>query len=179
MIRMDLEGIDKIHQRVNQIRVWYDDGPIVKAPIRAAARVIAAAQRQRAPIRPKTDLKRRAIRKVKVDGLWLRPQGPQELIKPGQLKRAIKYSVRTRKGELKAKVGMNVGMRKYDKRRAPHGHLVALGTKKRRTSTGANRGVMPQNTFVRDATLSVSSAALTAMEQGIKKEFEKSIARLR
>lgn len=37
------------------------------------------------------------------------------------------------------------------KRIAPHFHLHTLGTKKRRTKSGANRGRMKANSFVADA----------------------------
>lgn len=45
------------------------------------------------------------------------------------------------------RVGMNVG--KKITRQAPHGHLVVLGTRKRKTKSGKSTGRMPKNDFIK------------------------------
>lgn len=49
-----------------------------------------------------------------------------------------------------------------------HAHLVDLGTKKRSTKAGLNRGVMPANYFWSDARNSEEQTAMSAMVQGIE-----------
>lgn len=122
----------------------------------------------------------RAIRKVG----GVRPEGPRELIKPGQLKRSIHSRVRVLAGGLFAKAGMNVGLKRNDRRRAPHGHFVALGTALRRTKrrlstkgkgkktwNAASRGVMPANSFIRDASAMVAAQARRLLERRVREDF--------
>lgn len=98
-----------------------------------------------------------------------------------------------RGGVFTAKAGINVG--KMSKKlgqvvKAPHSHLVALGTKKARTrktiggkfsfitnptAKQLSTGFMPSNEFVRIAYLSSKSAAATAMKKRAEKRLAKEI----
>jgi HK97 gp10 family phage protein len=46
---------------------------------------------------------------------------------------------------------VQVGPRRTRDKRGHHGHLVEKGTKKRRTKSGANRGIMPAQPFAEPA----------------------------
>lgn len=124
------------------------------------------------------------------------PVGPT-----GNLRRAIgkRFKRIKQEGITQAKVGINVGKRaklgttesgktKFAGDSAPHGHLVALGTKPRYTGartyrvkggtrtkeTGnprAYRGVMPANHFFRQATESVASQVETKMIEVLRKKI--------
>jgi hypothetical protein len=100
-----------------------------------------------------------------------------------------------RGGAFVAKAGVNVGKRtkaektagRLAKQRAPHAHLVALGTKQRfrktiggkfsyikePTASQLSSGAMPKYEFVSTAAKSVQSAARAAM----RKRAEKALAR--
>lgn len=100
----------------------------------------------------------------------------------GQLRKSIGRRLEKRKGNrpMVAKAGINVGKTRKGKtaNRAPHGHLVALGTKQRqRKGSGGSTGRMPANTFVRDATRSSRSAALERMQEFATKALAREAAR--
>lgn len=59
---------------------------------------------------------------------------------------------------------------------APHSHLVALGTQPRFTRSGAYRGVMPPNPFIRRAAASANSAAQSKIEDVVRKNLEKEVS---
>jgi Bacteriophage HK97-gp10, putative tail-component len=117
----------------------------------------------------------------------------------GAVRASIGSSGRPSRGSKKimAKAGVNVGRKnagtivnkgaKFNKKAtkskglkggyAPHAHLVAMGTKPRYTKSGAFRGVMPANPFVRVGTANTASAAKAeirlALERGINKAWAK------
>lgn len=75
------------------------------------------------------------------------------------------------------RAGINVGRKKSQEDRfARHGHLVALGTKRRRTKkTGANRGVMPDNRFVSQGVNAALPKMKPKMIQKAKKQMQKEL----
>lgn len=122
--------------------------------------------------------------------------------KTGALKRSIGKRIKfKRDGTIVAKAGINVGSRTKASKLlkaagvtvksvgrsaymslhntvsgvSPHGHLVALGTKQRTTKSGANRGVMPPNPFVRRAAASVQSSVLSKIESVVRTNLDKEI----
>jgi len=81
----------------------------------------------------------------------------------------------TRQGITQAKVGIDVGKRKSGATQsltAPHGHLVALGTKQRFTKTGASRGRMPADDFFAQAHQSRREAVIDIMEKTIRERLQ-------
>lgn len=105
------------------------------------------------------------------------PVGPT-----GNLKQSIgkRFKRLKKEGYTEAKVGINVGKRKAGMAkmtRAPHGHLVALGTQQRQTKSGANRGVMPANDFVKRATASCENAVVDKIITVIRKKLDAEVAK--
>lgn len=89
---------------------------------------------------------------------------------PGKtLRKAIGSRVRRRRGELTAKVGLNVGGKKN---RAPQAHLLTLGTKRRQTQSGGNRGMIRSNDWVRTAAREGQAKALEAMQKKLKQRLD-------
>jgi HK97 gp10 family phage protein len=159
-----VDGIDALRSRMAELAVNGVDRASRKG-LRAGVRELAAAQKAAAPVGTPGRKNRRG-----------------EPIKPGGLRRAIRSRVVTQtkghgRGITRAKAGMNVGLRPDDRRRAPHGHLVAKGTKKRQTKTGQNRGTMPANDFIRKASASAASRAVQTMQRVTAEELRKEIAR--
>ena len=101
----------------------------------------------------------------------------------GLLKKSIGRRLEKRKGNrpMVAKAGINVGKTRKGKtaNRAPHGHLVALGTGWRQRRGGGSTGRMPANTFVRDATRSSRAAALKRMQEFATKALAREAKRNR
>jgi hypothetical protein len=109
--------------------------------------------------------------------------GPGREIKPGLIKRSIGYRVIRSKGmdaQFTVKMGMNVGKKRSNNNFAPHAAFVGSGTQQRYSNaaksafTGpqrVNRGRMPQNRFIADATLFASGAALAALDKAVKEDM--------
>ena len=93
------------------------------------------------------------------------------------LKKSIgnRFKRNKKKDLMEAKAGINVGKKKG--KRAPHGHLVALGTNIRQSPNGANRGRVEANDFVRQGTEaalpSVKSKMIAKSKQVLEKELAK------
>lgn len=144
--------------------------------------------RERLAMFPKT-VQRRVVRSTLQSGLTvvarrIRQSTP---VKTGLLKKSVGTRIASTKGNITtAKVGLDVGSRRLNivgqggRFRAPHGHLVALGTGPRYTGqktrsrrgiryivkTGgrrAYRGRMPQNLFVLQATRAAEQEAIEKM----------------
>lgn len=103
------------------------------------------------------------------------PVGPT-----GNLKRSI--GKRFEKGKktkyrVVSKAGVNVGKNKKDgtNKRAPHGHLVALGTEDRTHKSGKSVGRMTPNPFVRTAV----QASLGAVREKMRTQAAKALERER
>lgn len=73
-----------------------------------------------------------------------------------------------RKGIHEAKAGLNVGSRAGTAR---HGHLYTLGTKRRQTRAGANRGRMPADDFVSVATREAEPRVVSRMVAAIQRRL--------
>jgi len=101
------------------------------------------------------------------------PRNKKNQSREYRLHKAIGKRTKKKKGTVvSAKVGINIG-RKGTKR-APHGAIVTLGTKRRKTDgTGANRGRMPRNDFIKRATRSARPEAQRRMKTKAEAEIEK------
>jgi hypothetical protein len=112
--------------------------------------------------------------------------------KTGAVKASIgkRLERKKRSGVIVAKAGINVGKQTKKKQRtgrAPHSHLVALGTKQRTRKTiggkfsyitkptekQLNTGVMPKNDFIKRAATGATGSVMSAMH----KQATKSLAR--
>ena len=100
------------------------------------------------------------------------PVGKTKKVKKGVGQRNLKASEAG--GNIEAKAGIGVGKKtKKTGKFAPHGHLVALGSKRRKNKKGANRGVMPRNDFVRRAFERTKSRSYDVMRQAIAEGIQK------
>lgn len=145
MIEAEVTGIEEFQRLLNEVATVGATKAASKG-IRAGLKVIEDAQVAAAPV-----------------GTPGRKTSKGEPITPGGVKRSIgsRFAKGRAEGFQTAKAGLNVKARLSKKGlRAYHAHLVALGTKQRQTKTGANRGRMPANPFIRTATQSVESQAL-------------------
>jgi hypothetical protein len=100
----------------------------------------------------------------------------------GLLKKSIGNRLEKRKGNrpMGAKTGINVGKTRKGKtsNRAPHGHLVALGTtKQRERKSGGSTGRMTANSFVSEATRSAKAATFKRMQELATKTLAREAAR--
>ncbi len=98
----------------------------------------------------------------------------------GVLKKSIgkRFKKKKRSDLMEAVAGINVAKKKKNKEKwAHHGHLVALGTKQRKSPKGANRGKMPRNSFVPPAVSAslgtVESKMIDKARQALDREFLK------
>lgn len=92
--------------------------------------------------------------------------------------RAVQRSIGTRlfnasgaKSTVSGIVGPNVGNSPGGY--APHAHLAVLGTKQRFTSLGANRGVMPENDFVKRGFRKSQFAAASRVKEAFNRYWSK------
>ena len=72
------------------------------------------------------------------------------------------------RGEITAKAGMNVGRKRN---RAPLAHIRLLGTKNRRTRSGANRGRIKGNNFVATTTQTAAGPVTAEMQTTLNDEL--------
>jgi plasmid stabilization system protein ParE len=118
------------------------------------------------------------------------------VIRPGALRKSIgrRRLVKTREGARGAKVGVNVVSRPGSNRRAPHGHLVTLGTQDRWTGTSTRRrrggrivtkitgnarrfrGRVTPRDFVRRGSAAAEPAANVTMARVVDEEVAKRMA---
>lgn len=103
------------------------------------------------------------------------PVGETKALKKSIGSRVAKAKRGRNKGTTQAKSGVNVGKKKA--KRAPHSHLVALGTDRRDTESGRDRGVMPDNDFVRRGFDKSAGTAKTKMLAKLGQTIEKEAAK--
>lgn len=206
VLDVSFTGIPKLQARVQQLAFYALTNKVVRRGISEAAAVVARSIKNAAPVRkPRVSvrildklMKRRrgwvgqggqnlskATRKASIVQKKLRKirgggMGPRELIEPGLLKRSVHSRVIARQSVLYAKAGVNVGLRPNDRRRAPHAHLVAWGTKLRRTKLKGSRpghitGRMPKSDFAKYAAESAVPRAMRLLESRVKEDFRASI----
>ena len=72
-----------------------------------------------------------------------------------------------------AKAGGNVGKKKGQ--RAPHIHLITIGTRRRQTSSGANRGRVSGNDFVKRAARKTRGAMVAKMRQSARENIAREV----
>lgn len=91
--------------------------------------------------------------------------------KTKQLKKAIgRRFKKNRNTDLyEGKIGINVAKKK--ERQARHGHLVGAGTTRRRTRSGANRGVMKANDFVSAGWSRVKGVVRSTIRRHLKEQI--------
>ena len=99
------------------------------------------------------------------------PVGPTKNLKKSIGSKVAKSKGGARKGIAEARAGVNVGKKQV--KHAPHSHLVAIGTGQRTTKSGANRGVMPANDFVKRGFNKAQAAAKAKMLAKLGKEIDK------
>lgn len=112
-------------------------------------------------------------------------------ITPGHNMRRVKKSVGTRRYKAKrdqyaGKTGLRVGNRVLDRsvglttsNVAPHAHWIPLGTRERKTQSGANRGKVRPRGFVPQAASRAEPKALEEMRKRFKKDLAKETAKQR
>ena len=120
------------------------------------------------------------------------PKGPTGILR-GAIGRQVKKGKQG--GVWFAKVGVNVGVKRASARRAPHGHLVALGTKQRsRRHIGGrfsfldaaaqkhplmlSTGKMPENDFVGRGYNKAIGKAMATLEKRIAKKLASEVKKL-
>jgi len=156
-LKLDILGAAQLRERLKELGEAGNTGTLVRKGMSDAGRLIARAQKERAPVRQgrvsMRKLKRniaagqsltkarsgatsivkkfRAIAKVKTENGFERPAGPRQYIPPGLLKRSIGYRVRKVKGVWQIVSGANVGKKRKDKNFAPHRAFVGSGTVQR------------------------------------------------
>ena len=165
MIGVDVQGVEELERKLNSLAYAGASRASAKG-IRAGLKVLEKAQKAAAPVGTAG-----RVRKGKV-------------IIPGGMKRSIrsrflKSGKGPEKGMQTAKAGLNVGRKRRDPLRAPHGHLYTLGTKQRRTKSGANRGVMPARPFIAQASRAVENEAIQAVATVTAREIEREAAKLK
>lgn len=157
MMTAEITGVAELDERL--LKVGSGIGRVTKRAIFAGLGPLVNRMRQLAPVN------RRRWRSKKA--------------KPGLLRKSIARRIkRDKKANVSTGVaGINVGRKSASHLRAPHGHLVALGTRGRKTKKGKNRGVMPKNDFVKRAQQSAEGAAVAAMKSAVNEGIEKELAK--
>jgi hypothetical protein len=158
-IGLDITATHQLRQRLAAIvdRNKYRPSPPVRKGMSNAGRLIARAQKERAPVRQGRvsirKLKRniaagqslvkaragattvvkkfRSIGRVKTSEGYVRPDGPLRYIPPGLLKRSIGFRVRSKEGVWQIVTGANVGKKRKSPNFAPHRAFVGSGTVQR------------------------------------------------
>lgn len=187
-VSVSIDGATQLQQRFADVAEAGLTGRLLRKGMSNTGRILTNAYKNSAPVRrgrvqvrklnrllqrgvsSSTALRRSSVQVVKVRRMNADFIGPRNQIKPGQLKRSIHFRIRkSQSGVFILRSGMNVGLKRNDHRRAPHAHLVGLGTK-RRDKSGPNRGIMPQNKFIATATNFAAAAAMNALDAGFNQE---------
>lgn len=183
-VRIQLYGIPDLKGRVIALAELAKTDKVARKGMSNAARIVARYQKGAAPVRQNKNQKKfKAIAKVVVGGVRMRPIGPQLLLPPGVLQRSIGYRVKKEKGtggEYSVVIGANVGKKKKSPNFAPHAAFVGSGTVERSVKSWrgmplhgeqANRGKMRPNPYIRRATALAVPAAMKAIEDGVHAEL--------
>ena len=129
-----LTGVEQLTAKLDDLQAGKTTKKVARAGLNAGLAVVASVQRTSSPVGKTRQLKKAHGKRLKKN---------------------------RRSGVYEAKAGVNVGKRGSN--RAPHGHLVALPTKLRRTRSGASRGRMPGNDWINRATIAARPRALQKM----------------
>lgn len=206
IIQISTTGTKQLRSKMIEMADLAKTDKLVRKGMTDAARIVANAQKNMAPVRKgRVQLRKlnralqkgatlstatrrssvavskfRAIPMVKVNKFEkVRPDGPQRFILPGLLKRSIGFRVKKGKdGEFRVVIGANVGKKRSNKNNAPHAAFIGSGTKVRATKAGANRGAMPPNSYINTATNFAAGPAIQALERGVKAEIDAAVARV-
>ena len=107
------------------------------------------------------------------------------------LKAAKRLAPRGKTGNLRKSLAVSRGrrVRRYGRRlvavvgpawpEGAHGHLIERGTRRRRTKTGADRGIMPARPFLEPAYDATKTAAVAKVKQKIRQGIEREVAKMR
>lgn len=145
----NVEGVDELLQVLDTLGAPKATKRVARVGLNAGLTVIASAQRRSTPVGKNKRLKRAIGKRLKKN----RQNGIHE-----------------------AKAGINVA--KKGNKRAPHGPIVALGTRMRKTRTGANRGRVRVNNWIQRATLAARPRTLQTMRLKTLSAIEKEAAKL-
>lgn len=180
--RILIDGAQQLRERMSEMAELAKTDRFVRKGMSNAARIIARAQKNMAPVR-KGRVQLRALDKRLKKGMAIGKatrlssvpvvktrKATGESIKPGLLKRSIGYRVKKVQGEYTVVIGANVGKKRKNPNNAPHAAFVGSGSKPRQTKSGANRGTMPANPYISVATNFAAAAALKALEAGVREE---------
>lgn len=138
-IGAELIGIDRINRLVADLQ-YIDQNKAIKAGLRRGADVF-----------------------IRIGRSNLRARNKE---KTGNLMKS--FRVRVKKSTLGALAGFSMNYtRKEEEGYGSHSWLVDMGTVKRKTKAGLNRGVMPASYFWTDTKNEGGSEAIRAIEQGI------------
>lgn len=189
-VQILIDGEQRLRERMIQLADKAKTDKFVRKGMSDAARLVARAQQNMAPVRPVRVKKFRSIGKVKTAAGYVRPDGPLRFIPPGLLKRSIGFRVKKEKGtggSYSVVIGANVGKKKKNPNNAPHAAFVGSGTVQRYSNgrqsarfhgpTRVNRGIMPANPYISIATNFAAPAALKALEAGVQAEIAAEVAR--
>lgn len=192
-----VSGDEELRRKMANVADCSVSGTLTRRGLTQVGQIVTRVQKRMAPVR-KGRLQMRkmkgrigrgmeigkAIRLSKVPVQRVRKMpadfiGPGRQIKPGLIKRSIGYRVSRVQGSFVVKMGMNVGKRRSNNNFAPHSAIVGVGTKQRFSfnprpgevgPNKINRGVMPQNRFIADATAVAAQSAIAALDKAVKED---------
>lgn len=164
----DLQGLHEFAEFVQSVNDGLDS-KLVRKPVTAGLRLLVRSMKAKAPRgsrKRRTDKRRRPGRKrgKRVVGKGRPPRTPKAKRKGKRLYQAHGFRFRGAK-KIVAKAGVNVAKKRAQ--RAPHAHLLGLGTKERETKAGKKRGRITARPWVPDAVLAVADEALEIVAEGI------------
>lgn len=190
--RILIDGTQQLRERMIGLAEAAKTDRFVRKGMSNAARIVARAQKNMAPVR-KGRVQVRKLNKLLQKGVssskalqrssvavakfraipvdkktGTRSIGPRRFIPPGLLKRSIGFRVKKERGtgEYSVVIGANVGKKRRNPNNAPHAAFVGSGTKPRK-----GRGTMPGNPYISVATNFAAPAAMKALEAGVHAEI--------
>lgn len=190
-LQIRVNGAEELRRKVANVAECAVAGTLTRRGLSEVGRIVTRAQKNMAPVR-KGRVRLRALDKRLKKGMPIgkatrlssvqvvrRRKKTGEIIKPGLIRRSIGYRVLNVDGIFVVKMGMNVGKKKSNNNFAPHAAFVGVGTKQRfsfRPKPGQvgpnkiNRGVMPKNPFIANATQFAAAAAIAALDKAVKED---------
>ncbi|TXH56419.1 MAG: hypothetical protein E6Q97_06465 [Desulfurellales bacterium] len=194
---LKVNGVEELRRKVANVAECATAGTLTRRGLSAVGKIVTQSQKRMAPVR-KPRVLRRKLRALQAKGVEIGKAtkrasvvvkkfrrveadfiGPRQLIKPGLVKRSIGYRVLKKDNAFIVKMGMNVGKKRSNKNFAPHASFVGSGTDQRysfRPKAGQigpnkiNRGRMPPNRFIYDATNIVAVQAMKILEQHVQED---------
>lgn len=165
--RIELAGAPELQRILNELGTAYGksvENRVARRALAAGGRVLKKAMKREAP----------KVSKTRVTGRRKKKAARMKSVEQSIGFRNKKDKVRN---VHEAKCGVNVAMGK-DKAFA-QGHIFTMGSRRRRTKKGANRGVMPANGFVARAAQVAGGAVLNAMTYSVRTSLPVEIEKVR